>query len=720
MNFSFPRIICLTILVFFISVESGLVQETTPKPKSLVTTGEYCNFLNDVAARDVHHLYDEKMASEMLAAKILRLGVEGNYSYLFVGQDHTVPMTYVDLFSALRYCNWSEHQLFHTHNEEMTESGVYMLENDQLISIDVQATYHLASCGVAVAASAAGVATWIEPTLPIKNTASIVDSFSENHGVKSMDLFSRSNRISFSLMTASEAQALLTSSQGLSQEDKYWIGGGTAALFFIIVGGGVAYSKCGRGHESTTAMRESGSEIGSPRNPVDISDDATLHGEYGTISNLPHKNALHQKGNAIVLSLQQKIVATFQQTVASLNEKTRGAGETTALLSTGNQITDITNQFNAGARREPWGTSFLGCGESIERARSSCYQNLVIGADAVIEPFRPCYHWIAACYRRGVDEANRRVEATALATEKYLKEQTDANVRSEITTLLERPELSKDTSKRFNEVLKKYEALKDQQKVVRFLGNDIQIGNGVRLYAVEELLGLLAQSHTIHEKTSSLKENQQLTQGRDPIVNSHYLTGIEEVPARQALYVMNVFNSAASRFGTPPNHFEKMKETFDSTMSKNDEFLGNKKALFATAEFNNRHLYLGTREVTSYLGQMEAFASLDQGSFGQHVFTGDRTKANDMEKAAACFKSAAATLAQINADHGEELQFKQGCFPEIHRLDYTVKAKAESRQKRSSNETASQKSQAQQKLDALIKTYNKNVEDALKFYKKYF
>lgn len=90
-----------------------------------VTNAEYAAFLNAVASsEDLYNLYDDRMAS--VQGGIKREQNERGFSYAVVNDCGEKPVNYVDLASAMRYCNW-------LHNGALvmsdTENGAYRMSN---------------------------------------------------------------------------------------------------------------------------------------------------------------------------------------------------------------------------------------------------------------------------------------------------------------------------------------------------------------------------------------------------------------------------------------------------------------------------------------------------------------------------------------------------------------------------------------------------------------
>ncbi|MFI0347480.1 MAG: hypothetical protein ACH346_01725, partial [Chthoniobacterales bacterium] len=60
-----------------------------------VTASDYCDFLNDTAVADPHHLYNEQMSSDPQAACIVRVGVPGRWHYEVIAGRENYPIHYV-------------------------------------------------------------------------------------------------------------------------------------------------------------------------------------------------------------------------------------------------------------------------------------------------------------------------------------------------------------------------------------------------------------------------------------------------------------------------------------------------------------------------------------------------------------------------------------------------------------------------------------------------
>ncbi len=82
-----------------------------------VTAGQYCEFLNSVAAADPYDLFDSAMDSDSWGCQITRHGINGNYYYDFSGGTVEAPgstaanwdnrpVNFVSWGDAVRFCNW--------------------------------------------------------------------------------------------------------------------------------------------------------------------------------------------------------------------------------------------------------------------------------------------------------------------------------------------------------------------------------------------------------------------------------------------------------------------------------------------------------------------------------------------------------------------------------------------------------------------------------------
>ena len=101
-----------------------------------VTTAQYCQFLNAVAAADSYGLYSTNMANPAstgpwyhgVGCGILRSGSSGSYTYSVVSGRENYPVNYVPWVSAIRFCNWLQNgQPTGLEGPGTTETGAYAL-----------------------------------------------------------------------------------------------------------------------------------------------------------------------------------------------------------------------------------------------------------------------------------------------------------------------------------------------------------------------------------------------------------------------------------------------------------------------------------------------------------------------------------------------------------------------------------------------------------------
>ena len=95
-----------------------------------VTAGQYCEFLNAVAATDTYGLYNTSMDSSSYGCQITRHGTSGSYTYDFSGAPSGTaadwasrPVNYVSYWDACRFANW----LGNGQGAGGTETGAYTL-----------------------------------------------------------------------------------------------------------------------------------------------------------------------------------------------------------------------------------------------------------------------------------------------------------------------------------------------------------------------------------------------------------------------------------------------------------------------------------------------------------------------------------------------------------------------------------------------------------------
>ncbi|MBN2560099.1 MAG: SUMF1/EgtB/PvdO family nonheme iron enzyme [Phycisphaerae bacterium] len=101
-----------------------------------VTAGQYCEFLNAVAATDTYGLYNPNMDSHSYGCQITQKGTSGSYTYDFSGRPSGTeadwadrPVNYVNWGDAARFANWLHNgQPTGPHDLATTEDGSYFLD----------------------------------------------------------------------------------------------------------------------------------------------------------------------------------------------------------------------------------------------------------------------------------------------------------------------------------------------------------------------------------------------------------------------------------------------------------------------------------------------------------------------------------------------------------------------------------------------------------------
>ena len=93
-----------------------------------VTAGQYCAFLNAVAATDTHGLYIAGMSGVIEGSGITRSGSSGTYSYNVAAEFVNRPVNYVSWGDAARFCNWlTNGQRAGAQDLTTTENGSYYI-----------------------------------------------------------------------------------------------------------------------------------------------------------------------------------------------------------------------------------------------------------------------------------------------------------------------------------------------------------------------------------------------------------------------------------------------------------------------------------------------------------------------------------------------------------------------------------------------------------------
>ncbi len=110
----------------------GAVPYTFAIGKYEITAGQYCEFLNAVAATDTYGLYNQYMDydadSNRWGCNIKRTGSSGSYSYIVAADWANRPVNYVSWGDAARFCNWLYNgQPNGSQDFSTTEDGSYYL-----------------------------------------------------------------------------------------------------------------------------------------------------------------------------------------------------------------------------------------------------------------------------------------------------------------------------------------------------------------------------------------------------------------------------------------------------------------------------------------------------------------------------------------------------------------------------------------------------------------
>jgi formylglycine-generating enzyme required for sulfatase activity len=107
----------------------GAVAYTYNIAKYEVTAGQYCEFLNAVAATDTYGLYDSSMwSNSYYGCKIQRTGASGSYKYSVAADWANRPVNYISWGDAARFANWLHNgQPTGVQDLTTTEDGSYFL-----------------------------------------------------------------------------------------------------------------------------------------------------------------------------------------------------------------------------------------------------------------------------------------------------------------------------------------------------------------------------------------------------------------------------------------------------------------------------------------------------------------------------------------------------------------------------------------------------------------
>ncbi len=113
----------------YVSPGHGSVGYAFEMGKYEITAGQYCEFLNAVAATDTYGLYNANMWSDTYGCKIQRSWSSGAYTYSIPDANYANrPVNYVSWGDAARFCNWLHNgQPTGAQSLSTTEDGSYYL-----------------------------------------------------------------------------------------------------------------------------------------------------------------------------------------------------------------------------------------------------------------------------------------------------------------------------------------------------------------------------------------------------------------------------------------------------------------------------------------------------------------------------------------------------------------------------------------------------------------
>jgi formylglycine-generating enzyme required for sulfatase activity len=109
-------------------LSTGSVSNVYAIGKYEITAGQYCQFLNAVAATDIYGLYNTNMWSNSYGCHIQRSGSQNHYQYNVTSEWINRPVDYVNFWDACRFCNWLQNgQPIGSEGSGTTETGTYTL-----------------------------------------------------------------------------------------------------------------------------------------------------------------------------------------------------------------------------------------------------------------------------------------------------------------------------------------------------------------------------------------------------------------------------------------------------------------------------------------------------------------------------------------------------------------------------------------------------------------
>lgn len=173
----------------------GRVNYTYNIGKYEVTAGQYCEFLNAVAATDTYGLYNPNMSNwAAMGCKIQRSGSPGSYSYSVASDYANRPVNAVSWGDAARFANWMHNGCpTGPQNASTTEAGSYTLNgatsDAALMAVrrEASATWVLPSedewykAALYDPAKPNGAGYWEYPTRSNSVPSNVFDSNQTNH-----------------------------------------------------------------------------------------------------------------------------------------------------------------------------------------------------------------------------------------------------------------------------------------------------------------------------------------------------------------------------------------------------------------------------------------------------------------------------------------------------------------------------------------------------------
>lgn len=106
----------------------GAVDYSYKIGKYEITVGQYCNFLNSVAATDTYGLYNQSMWDNEYGCKIQRSGPWGSCTYSAAYDWINRPVNFVSFWDAVRFANWLHNgQPRGPQNASTTGDGAYFI-----------------------------------------------------------------------------------------------------------------------------------------------------------------------------------------------------------------------------------------------------------------------------------------------------------------------------------------------------------------------------------------------------------------------------------------------------------------------------------------------------------------------------------------------------------------------------------------------------------------